>query len=339
MRYMVLTTKHHEGFSLWDSRANPFNATRSAAKRDLLAEYVDAVRDEGLKVGLYYSLGDWRNPDWFAGVTDDAAADRFVGWTHEMVRELVTGYGRIDVLWYDLPQAYSAARWRSVELNHMVHTHQPHILINNRAYTSEDFSTPEQAVHPAPFGRPWESCMTLNESWGYCPSDEAYKPPREVALTLANVAAGGGNLLLNVGPDGSGAIPPRSQDILRDVGRWLDRNGEAIYDVERHSLPWLLVGPATVRGQTLYVFLKRYYGRTLTLGGITNTVRRVRLLGTDRALDFEQIEPGPRLKITGLSDTPADPVLCVLAVECEGTPDLNLSRSINAADVLPILPD
>lgn len=338
MRYMVLTTKHHEGFSLWDSKANSFNAARTAAGRDLLAEYVDAVRGAGLKVGFYYSLGDWRNPDWAAGYTDPVAAVRFVDWTHEMVRELMTGYGKVDILWYDLPQSYSANAWRSVELNHMVRQHQPDILINNRAYTSEDFSTPEQAVKAAPPGRPWESCMTLNESWGYCPSDHAFKSPREVALMLASVAAGGGNLLLNVGPDGRGAIPEQSRAILSEVGRWLRRNGEAVFDTQRHDLPWLLVGPSTLKQHTLYVFLRRYYGSTIPIGGITNRIRRVRLLSDGRELPFEQRDEGPRLDISGLPETSPDPVLTVLAIECEGETDLNISRTINAADIHPVLP-
>jgi alpha-L-fucosidase len=337
MKYMVLTTKHHEGFSLWDSQANPFNAVNSAAKRDLLAEYVDAVRDAGLKVGLYYSIGDWRHPDWYTGVRDDAAAERFVGWTHEMVRELMTGYGRIDLLFYDLPQPYPAATLRSVELNHMVRDLQPHILINNRAYTSEDYSTPEQHVSAAPAGRPWEACMTLNEHWGYCPSDTDFKSPRDVALQLAKCAAGDGNLLLNVGPDGQGEIPQESRDILTQVGRWLERNGEAVHGTTRHRLPWLLVGPTSVKAHTLYVFAQRYYGREVPLGGITRRVQRVRLLGEDREVNFDQT--GPRLRIIGLPEQSPDPVLTVFAIELDGEPDLDLSRRINGADIFPNLPD
>jgi alpha-L-fucosidase len=215
MKYVVLTTKHHEGFCLWNSKHCDFNSTKSAAKRDLLEEYVTAIRDAGLKVGLYYSLGDWHNPDWFAGWKGDThAGRRFVQWTHALVDELMTDYGKIDILWYDLPQCYPSDQWRMVELNASVRAKQPGILINNRGMTTEDFATPEQHAHPAKPGRLWEVCMTLNKHWGYCPSDREYKSPRAVAANLAFCAANQGNLLLNVGPDPTGHIPDESQTIL-----------------------------------------------------------------------------------------------------------------------------
>lgn len=337
MRYMVLTTKHHEGFCLWDSKTCHFNSTRSAAKRDLLAEFVEAVRDEGLKVGLYYSLGDWLNPDWAAGWKGDAAArERFMEYTHALVRELMTGYGRIDVLWYDLPQCYSAREWRSVDLNAMARALQPQILINNRAMTTEDFATAEQHITASGQGRPWEACMTLNGSWGFTACDHEWKRPRDVALHLARVAAGGGNLLLNVGPDGRGAIPEASRKILRAVGTWLERHGEAVYDVQRHSLPWWLFGPTTVRGSTLYAFLSLYHGSSFTVGGLTHRVRSATLLSTGKALTVRQ--RGPQLFVGGLPETDPDPVLSVVKLELDGPPDSDHSRVLGGADIFPDLP-
>lgn len=337
MRYMVLTTKHHEGFCLWNSRTCAFNAVNSAARRDLLAEYVEAVRSAGLKVGLYYSLGDWYNADWFKGWQGDAAAKRrFMDYTHELVRELMTNYGRIDLLWYDLPQAYSADEWRSVELNAMVRSLQPHILINNRAMTSEDFVTPEQHAVAPPAGRLWESCMTLNDVWGYRPADQNWKPPGAVARVLATVAAGDGNLLLNLGPDGQGAIPRPSLDILYQVGRWLERSGEAIFDVEAHNLPWLLCGQMTKRENSLYLFLHPYEGPQTTLGGLTNKVLGARLLSTGEKLSFEQ--RGPQLFLRGLPESSPDPVLPVVELTLDGPPDLDTSRVIGGADIFPVLP-
>jgi len=337
MKYMVLTTKHHEGFCLWNSKACAFNSVNSAAKRDLLAEYVDAVRGAGLKVGLYYSLGDWRNPDWEAGWRGDASAGRrFVDWTHEMVRELMTGYGKIDVLWYDLPQCYTPAQWRSVELNAMARALQPHILINNRAMTTEDFGTPEQHVTAAQAGRPWEACMTLNGHWGYCPYETGTKSAKTIALQLATCAAGQGNLLLNVGPDPAGRIPQASQDVLKQVGRWIDRNSEAIYNTDRNPLVWYLFGPTTVKGNSVYCFLQHYYDGHFCVGGLTGKVLGATLVGTNIPLPFEQ--KGAQTFVRGLPKESPDDVLSVIRLDLDSKPAHDLSTVLGGADIFPDLP-
>jgi alpha-L-fucosidase len=338
MRYMVLTTKHHEGFCLWNSRLCKFNAVNSAAKRDLLAEFVEAVRGAGLKVGLYYSLGDWYNPDWAAGWKGDEAAEkRFIDYTHGLVEELVTNYGRIDIMWYDLPQCYTAAEWRSVELNARVRELQPHIVINNRAMTPEDFGTPEQHISARGEGRMWEACMTLNEKWGYCPYDTGYKSPRQVVELLAVVASGAGNLLLNVGPDPRGQIPVQAQEILRRVGKWLAVHGESIYGSERHGLMWNLWGPCSRKGNTLYIHQSTYFGDTLVVGGLTNTVLNATLLCTGKKLTVKK--RGSQTVISGLPKKCPDELMCVIRLDLDGPPDQDISRVINRADVFPDLPN
>ena len=338
MRYMVLTTKHHEGFCLWDSKTCRFNAVRSAARRDLVAEYVEAARSAGLKVGLYYSLGDWFHPDWARGWQGDVAAKmRFMEYTHALVRELMTGYGSIDLLFYDLPQCYSAHEWRSVELNAMVRSLQPGILINNRAMTTEDYATPEQHVTASPAGRLWESCMTLNDSWGYRGADQNWKSPAFLAGNLARAAAGGGNLLLNVGPDSRGTIPRPCAKILRETGKWLRQNHEAIFNVDANPLPWLTCGTTTTRDNLLYIFLNPYEGPATTLGGLTSAVRRATLLATGENIAFRQ--RGPQTFLTGLPERPpAGDILPVLKLELKGRVDLDLSRVIGGADIFPHLP-
>ncbi len=336
MKYMVLTSKHHEGFCLWDSKICKFNAVNSAAKRDLLAEYVEAVRAEGLKVGLYYSLGDWRHPDWFAGWQgDDAARERFMDWTHDIVRELMSNYGQIDILWYDLPQNYTPMQWRSVELNAMVRQLQPQILINNRAYTTEDFATPEQHLTAIPVNRPWEICMTLNDNWGYCPADLNYKTPREVALTLATASAGGGNLLLNVGPDGTGRIPEESQKILQSVGQWLKRNAQAVYPGQRFTISFNQWGPTTIDGFNMYLHLKTYQNK-ITIGGLIPQVRRASILSTGQELTIQR-RPTQTI-LTGLPERSPDEVLTVIHLELDGPPDQDIGRIIGGADFFPVLP-
>lgn len=337
MRYVVLTTKHHEGFCLWNSRLCRFNAVNSAARRDLLAEYVEAVREAGLKVGLYYSLGDWYHPDWARGWQgDQSARDRFMDYTHGLVRELMSNYGKIDILWYDLPQCYGVNEWRSVELNAMARSLQPHILINNRAMTTEDFATPEQHVAASAPGRLWESNMTLNDSWGYCPGDRRYKSPREVAMTLANVASGAGNLLLNVGPDGEGRIPALSRRILGQVGQWLRANGESIYPVHRHDLMWNLWGPVTVKDRNLYLHLFRHHANRVIIGGLTPRVRRAGLLASGQYLKVTR--RGRQTILSGLPPHDHRRPHPVVKLELDGPPDQDISRAIGGADIFPSFP-
>ncbi len=337
MKYMVLTTKHHEGFCLWDSGVCSFNAVNSAARRDLVGDYVQAVRRAGLKVGLYYSLGDWYHPDWSAGWRgDDAARERFMDYTHDLVRELMTDYGRIDILWYDLPQGYSPQQWRADQLNAMARRLQPRILINNRAMTVEDFATLERHIHPAPPERMWEACMTLNDNWGYCAADHDWKSPRDVAIQLAQVAAGQGNLLLNVGPDGDGRIPEPAPTILRRVGQWLAVNGESIYGTDRTTISFNLWGPTTTRGCRMYLHLQRYFGPEVVIGGLTNTIRHARLLATGQPLSWEQQDH--RTFLRGLPPDPPDDLLTVVELELDRPPDQDISRIIGDADRFPDLP-
>ena len=157
MKYMVLTTKHHDGYCLWDTQTTDFNTVRTGPKRDLVAEYVDACRAEGLKVGLYFSLMDWKHPDGYRCLKSEAARKRFVAYTHEQVRELMTNYGKIDILWYDGDYPLEADGWESVKLNKMVRKLHPDIIINNRSRVPEDYKTPEEEITFEDDGRAWEA--------------------------------------------------------------------------------------------------------------------------------------------------------------------------------------
>ena len=340
MRYAVLTAKHHEGFCLWGSRTCAFNATRTAAGRDLFGDYVEAFRNAGLRVGVYYSLGDWYHPDWRLGFQgDDEAVVRFMAYTHDLVRELVTDYGKLDLLFYDLPQNYSSDQWRMVDLNAMVRSHQPGILINNRGMTTEDYATPEQhAVASAP-GRLWETCMTINRNWGYSPYDSWSKSSREITSTLIQIASEAGNLLLNVGPDPSGMIPEPSQRVLGEIGRWLDVHGEAIYGSQRHNMSWNLFGSCTARDNHLYLHLENYFGEQLTLAALCNKVKSARLLTTGQALKVEQ--HGTRLELFGLPANQPDPTevgIPVIDLELDGPARQDYTDALGIADIFPVFP-
>lgn len=325
-RYMVFTTKHHEGFCLWDTRQTGFNAMRLGPRRDLVREYVDACRAEGLKVGLYYSLMDWHHPDGARCVRDAKARRRFLDFTHGCVRELCTNYGRIDVLWYDIRwPLYAENGWECDRLNAMVRSLQPHIVLNDRSGAPGDFATPEGVANPAPRGRPWECCMTTNGAWGWqpCP-DEDWLGVRQILRLLRICAAYQGNLLLNVGPLPDGRVPPEAEARLRAVGRWLARHGEAVYgpsdwiggSVEKE----INTGAWTLKGKTAYFWCTRWPGRELTIGSFRTRVKRASLLATGRPVAFRQ--RGERLTLQGLPLRGPDREagVAVIRLECESKP-------------------
>jgi len=321
MKYLVLTTRHHDGFALWDTKTSEFNAVRMGPKRDLLRPYVEAVRAAGLKVGFYYSVADWRHPDypgayfrdWPKEWPDEAGRKRFVAYYRAQLEELMTGYGKIDLLWYDgcIPGPLDGA-----ETNARVKKLQPDILINERNGAPFDFACQEQSLK-AKEGV-WESCMTLNDNWGYHAGDDFWKNPREVVRMLLTVAGKGGNLLLNVGPMPDGTVPPESSRILEAVGAWLARNGEFLPDSGRCPYSWNNSGIVTTRGNTVYVHLLKSPGTEFCLAEIGNKVLAARRLDSGEPIAFEQA--GDRLFLRGLPCPLPDPIATTVALDVEGDP-------------------
>jgi alpha-L-fucosidase len=318
MRYMVMTSRHHDGFSLFDSHVSDFTAPKTAAGRDLLREYVEACHRGGMRVGFYYSLLDWRYPAYFRGPQRDPEGwKELVDYVHAQVRELCSNYGKVDILWYDGGWPYTAEDWRSRELNEMVRDLQPEILINNRSQLPEDFDTPEQHVRSSDPGRLWEACMTLNRSWGYNEADDQWKTPQEVLLYLTRCVSGGGNFLLNVGPKADGTIPRESSRVLRRVGQWLEKNGGSIYGAGRASFG-SAVGFSTIRGNTAYMHVLRWPGREIQFSRIMNRVRSVHLMESGDEVTFEQ--QGDRLMLRKLPRRAPNELDTVIVVELEGEP-------------------
>src|ERR1039457_1582501 len=329
-KYMVMTTKHHEGFCHFDTKLTDYCAPRQGPGRDLVREFVDAARAEGLRVGFYYSLMDWHHPDGARCKTDEAARKRFVEYTHGLIRELLTNYGKIDVLWYDVDWPLTAAEWESERMNQMVFELQPEIIVNNRNGLEGDFSTPEQEIHAEKAGRAWESCMTLNESWGFNRGDDAWKSPKTIVGNLATCARGGGNYLLNIGPKPDGSIPEETFNVLEAVGKWLDTNGKAIYGTERGIFGWNTNANYPRRGNTLYIHQQFWPGHTpaadwlsyfqpqaaIALGGLKPKVLSARLLKTGQKVEFTQNEFS--LRLTGLPLGAPDQPATVIEVECNG---------------------
>ncbi len=334
-KYMVMTTKHHEGFCHWDTKLTDYCAPRQGPGRDLVREFVDAARAEGLRVGFYYSLMDWHHPDGARCKTDEEARKRFVEYTHGLIRELMTNYGKIDILWYDVDWPLTPEQWESERMNQMVFDLQPEIIVNNRNGLEGDFSTPEQHIQAAEAGRAWESCMTLNDSWGFNRFDDAWKTPKTIVANLANCARGGGNYLLNIGPEPDGSVPPESVAVLQAVGQWLDTNGKAIYGTDRGNFSWNTNANYTRRGNTLYIHQQFWPGHTpaadwlsfyqtqavIAIGGLKPNVISVRILKTGEKVDFIQDEFS--LRVTGLPLTAPDQPATVLEVVCDGEPVIN----------------
>ena len=328
MKYMVMTTKHHEGFCLWDTRQTDYNAVRRGPGRDLVREYVEACREAGLKVGFYYSLMDWHHPDGARCAVDEKARRRFCDFTQGCVRELMTNYGKIDILWYDVSWPLpSPEAWESRRLTGMARRLQPHILVNNRAQLPEDFGTPEEHIQEAEAGRTWEACMTFNGSWGYMPSAIDWHGTREVLMMLRQCAGGFGNLLLNIGPAPDGSVPPEAPERLLPVGRWLRANGEAVYgrtDRVQGRMEWMACGPFTMKGRDLYWWVNRWPGRELAMGGLKTKVLKASYLATGKPIRFEQT--GGRLVLKGLPRTSPDKIagVTVIKLKCASAPRLEL---------------
>lgn len=301
--YVVLTTKHHDGFALWDSQLSDFTSMRSCG-RDLVRETVDALREVGLRVGLYYSLIDWHHPDftvdWNHPRRDDAAGAalnegrdmaRYRAFLHGQVEELLTGYGPIDSLFFDFTypetkQGWAGKRaedWDAERLLARCRELQPQMLVNDRLGIPGDFVTPEQYQPTSPIlrdGEPvrWEACQTTNGSWGYHRDNEDYKSTPLLLRMLVDSVSMGGNMLLNIGPDGRGAIPPRDREILDGIGEWMALHGRAVVGAGHAGFTPPREGVYTRRGDRLYLHLFTWPLGFVHLPGLAGRVRHAQLL-------------------------------------------------------------
>lgn len=326
MKYMVMTTRHHEGFSLWDSKANPYNSVNYGPGRDIVREFVDACREFDLRVGFYSSLMDWHHPDGWRCAFDTEARARFNRYITDLNTELLTNYGKIDILWYDvsLPME-SWEGWDSLERNQEMRRLQPDIIINDRSKLPEDFGTPEEHITAA--DRDWEACMTFNGiSWGYVDSKQvvsySYNAPRILKM-LNTCAAGGGNLLLNIGPAPDGSVPQEAVAPLTAVGNWLSENGRAVYGKLVKNGGWLErsfggngVCGASRSGNSVYLWNWIWpTDGTMVIGGYMNSPRAIRLLKDGTKVDFEH--RGHRIVLKNLPATPPDTHAGITVIEME----------------------
>ncbi|MFW0773805.1 alpha-L-fucosidase [Paenarthrobacter nitroguajacolicus] len=320
MKYVVLTTKHHDGFCLWDSALTDYKATNTPAGRDLIAPYVEALRAEGLRVGFYHSLIDWHHPDFTVdGVHPQRnAADveslnagrdmaRYREYLHGQVRELLTNYGTIDYLFFDF--SYTSGHqeefwggkgrkdWDSEALLAMVRELQPNIVVNDRLEIPGDLVTPEQYQPAGPMmvdSEPvtWEACQTLNGSWGYDRDNLNYKPVDLLIRMLVDGVSKGGNLLLNVGPTGRGGLDPRALASLEGIGEWMKLHSRSIYGAGASSFTAPTDVRYTQRGHRLYVHLFAWPFEYVHLPGLAGKVEYAQLLNDASEVFLKEVDPG-----------------------------------------------
>lgn len=361
-RYFVITTKHHDGFALfrsdagdYDIAATPFGA---GDERDIMRELADAARRHGIRIGWYHSIMDWHHPDylprraWDDRPAGSADYGRFKAYLHAQVREILSNYGPIDILWFDGEWEDTWTHADGVELYDLCRSISPGTIINNRVdkgrqgmmgmtaglegdFYRGDFGTPEQEIPATGFppGVHWESCMTMNDSWGFKHDDTNWKPATTLVRNLIDTASKGGNYLLNVGPDADGRIPTASVERLRAMGDWLSVNGEAVYGTEAGVFDRLAWGRSTTRpmpdGNTtiyLHVFDWPESGR-LFVPGLENRVLSVRGLHRDRMIRVAGAEKSP-LGVAVLLNGPAwDPHASVIELVVEGEPVIDADKA------------
>jgi alpha-L-fucosidase len=340
MKYFVVTTKHHEGFCLWDSKQTDYKAPNTPCGRDLLAPMVEAFRGEGLRVGFYYSLIDWHHPDFPVDrhhpQRDDEEARRanagrdvrkYADYIYRQVRELLTRYGRVDQIFYDFSYAGEDGKgrddWQSEKLLKLTRELQPEIIVNDRLDLLDvpggwDYRSPEQCMvrdWVLVDGRrvPWETCQTFSGSWGYHRDEATWKSVEQLVLMLVDTVSKGGNLLLNVGPTGRGEFDARALERLEGIGRWMRRHGRSIYGCTQ--APAEFATPADCRltwnpdGKRLYVHVLNWPLGEIFLPGMFGKVRYAQLLN-----DASELKLGSRPAWQSWGEGPADTLRIALPV-------------------------
>ena len=356
MKYITITSKHHDGFCLFDSRYTDFDVMSTPFKRDILKELADACHKEGIKICFYHSIMDWHHPDYLPRrewekdrPTTGADFDRYVQHLKNQLKELLTNYGEISVLWFDGEWESTWNQKYGTEIYNYVRSLQPNIIINNRVGAGRagmegftkagefagDFGTPEQEI-PAT-GMPglyWETCMTMNNNWGYNKHDDHWKSTEDLIRTLADIASKGGNFLLNVGPTSEGVFPQPSIDHLREIGEWMKVNGEAIYSTKASpfkSLSWGRCTQKQIDGGVrlfLHVFDWPSDGK-LIVPGILNQAKQAYLLADSKHTPLV-VERNEDALVISVPEKAPDAINSVVVLDVNGRIDITSPPSMTA---------
>jgi alpha-L-fucosidase len=334
-RYAVITTKHHDGVALWPTQQNHYSLVKDApVKRDVLTPFYKALDKQGIKRGAYFSLIDWSHPDYpgflndsnrYKIANDPQRWQRFRNFFQSQINEVNTAF-KPALWWFDGDWEHSSEEWESEKVRKEILQQNPEAIINGRLQGYGDYETPEQNF---PVSRPkykwWELCMTINNSWGYQPKDTSWKTPFEIITIFADVVSNGGNLLLDIGPKADGTIPEPEVTVLKELGKWNKKHEEAIFG----SLPGLpqghFYGPSTISKDSgsLYLFLPGGTTGEVMVKGLTNTIRSVKILGSNQNLPHKVVgkiswSPVPGLIFIKVPDKFKDPYMTVLKLELDG---------------------
>lgn len=319
MKYFVFTAKHHDGFCLWDTKLTDYKSTNTPrCGKDLLSPVIKAFRERGLKIGIYYSLLDWHHPDYVidhphpfrdhpAAVEMNKKRDmrKYCDYFHGQVKELLTEFGKIDIMWFDMSfesSEYELAHgfkgkgrddWQSEKLIEMIRGIQPDILLNNRLDIEQDITTPEQFMPRDGIrenGKPvvWEACQTLNGAWGYKPGAEDWKGPEQLIQMLVNSVASGGNLLMNISPTGQGDLDEKTIESLEVYAQWMKKHSEAIYGCGESDFPAPEGCKYTQNGKKLYLHIFNWPFKHLHLDGLDGKIEYAQMLHDASEVKFTE---------------------------------------------------
>jgi len=330
-KYTVITSKHHDGISLWDTKQAQALSTKvdAKAKQDVLSPFIKEVKAAGLKTGLYFSLPDWSHPYYdiktrsqkrYALEEDTARWSNFVQYYQGQLKELSQQF-KPDLLWFDGDWEHTAQEWDAASTLALLRQYNPNIIVNSRLNHHGDYETPEQGIPvKRPQHRYWELCYTMNDSWGYQHFDTNYKTPAMIIQTFVDCITMGGNLLLDIGPQADGTIPTAQVTILQELGKWTSKHAEAIYGTRagwKEDFHFLEKNAFSKDGKTMYLYLDAIKEQ-LKIQGITTKPKNVRLVGnTSTALPFDYKEP---FLTVSLDAIPFDPYVTVIAIDFEQPP-------------------
>ena len=347
--YAVITSKHHDGVALWDSKMGGINTVKdSKAGKDLLTPFVKALKASNLKTGIYYSLPDWSYPDYDVMTREFKRYDlksqperwlKFQNYFTGQLKELSDQYNP-DLYWFDGDWEHNAQEWKSEEVRKLLQIKNPNVIINSRLNTYGDYSTPEQGV---PVVRPsdpyWELCLTMNDSWGYVQHDRNYKTSNQVIRTFIDCVANGGNLLLDIGPKPDGTIPAEQVKILQDLGAWNKKHAEALFGTRAGICGANYQGKSTISadGKTIYAFVENIPTEDIEIRNLARQPKNIRLLGSNADLKHKY-DASTGITYISIKKNQLDPTVSVIALEFEENAEfLKESPKVNYNNLLKSL--